>query len=165
MAYNPEKVTSNQIAYQALREQGLSKCQAAKSLGLSNSYPAYLERTGKLKYDLTAKKMVSRAHLAIKNILEGQPVGESEAPKPSTIVTAASMIYDRYQPVIHHSTNITANISPVDMTKYMINIDNSMSAQLIGNQSGREQDGPGAVSPPHDVPIPIEGGEGKKENT
>lgn len=160
------KYTANQIAICALREQGLSQSTVAKEIGVTKGYVSLIDRKVSHKWDLTDTKLVRGAHKTIKNLSRGLPIGTIDKVKDSTALAAASMIYDRYQPVVHHSTNITANISPVDMTKYMINIDNSMSAQLIENQSGREQEGPGAAdSPPHDVSIPIEGGEGKKENT
>lgn len=147
------KYTANQIAYIALREQGLSAYAAGRELGLSSGYPAYIDKQIKKHYDLTDTKLVRGAHKTIKNLSRGLPVGTIEKVKDSTALAAASMIYDRYQPAVHHSASITANISPVDMSRYMI--DNQPCTAQVEGQSVREE----AQVAPHDVPIDG-GGEG-----
>ncbi len=122
----PLKLTSNMIAYMALREQGLSKQGAARELGLSLSYPAYVETRLKGKYDLTNTGMVKLAHKAVKKLVKGQTFGTIEKVKDSTALAAAAMIMDRDQPTINlnQNMNLNADVSfiqeseEIDMSSY-----------------------------------------------
>lgn len=110
----PMKMTPNQIAYLALRKEGLNQYQAAKQLGLSTGYGSQIDKRVKNKYDLTDTKIVKKAHKAVKNLLEGKGVGTVEKVKDSTVLAAANMVYDRFQPVVKQNLNLNINQNFVD---------------------------------------------------
>lgn len=116
----PFKLTPKQQGFALLRAEGLTVEKAARSCGLDPKYGYTVEK--KLtKYNLTSSKMLSLAHSAVKNIVQGLPVGDSEAPKPSTILDAARMSMDRAYPLktISESNNLHTFIEvKVDMERY-----------------------------------------------
>lgn len=116
----PIKLTPKQQGFALLRGEGLTVENAARSCGLDPKYGYTVEK--KLtKYNLTSSKMLSLAHSAVKNIVQGLPVGDSDAPKPSTILDAAKMSMDRAFPLktINESTSLHTFINvKVDMGKY-----------------------------------------------
>jgi hypothetical protein len=117
---NEGKLTTKQIAYMALRKEGLNQCEAAENAGITRGYSTHLERKFNKKYDLTDTKMVSKAHKAIKKLIEGKPVGTVEKVKDSTVLAAASMVMDRDQPIVRQNLNLNINKTfvKVDITDY-----------------------------------------------
>ena len=49
---------------------------------------------------------------------QGNEIIEEIAPTWTNKIAAASMIYDRVEPVVHQNLNVNATISPVDLSKY-----------------------------------------------
>ena len=83
------------------------------------------------KYTLTAPKMQKLAHSAITDCLTDQPIKQVKRDKqgneiieeiPPTWtnkIAAASMVYDRVEPVIHKAESVSHHvIHPVDLSKY-----------------------------------------------
>ena len=72
-ATHPVKLNANQIAYNALREQGLSGRAASKRLGLSTGYGVETDR--KLsKYRLKGSKLVAPTFRLISKAVKMQPM-------------------------------------------------------------------------------------------
>ena len=83
------------------------------------------------KYSLTSPKITKLAHDAITDCLSDQPiiqvkkdkdgneVTEAISPTWSNKMAAASMVYDRVEPVIHRAESVSHHvIHPVDLSKY-----------------------------------------------
>lgn len=131
-ANTPIKYTPNQIAYIALREQGLNAHQAAKELGLSNGYPNYIDKKINKRFDLCDTKLVKGAHKTIKNLSQGLPVGTIEKVKDSTALAAAGMIYERYQPVkSQDNQSVSNNYTQVNIHVHANSRDVSTDCQTL----------------------------------
>lgn len=114
------KLTPKQKGFALLRAEGRSIEEAAQMVGNHPRHGYHMEKTLR-KYDLTNTKMLSLAHKAVKNIVQGLPVGESEAPKPSTILDAARMSMDRAYPLktINESNSLHTFIEvKIDLEQY-----------------------------------------------
>lgn len=114
------RLTPKQKGLALMLSEGVTVKDAAKSLGMNEKYCYGLKKNLE-RYDLTSSKMLSLAHKAVKSIVQGLPVGESEAPKPSTILDAARMSMDRAYPLktISESNNLHTFIEvKVDMDRY-----------------------------------------------
>jgi len=90
-----------------------------------------------LKYTLSHPTIVKKAHNQIKRILDGESResvkyhmdGENKVvdsvqeiiPSDTNILSAATMVYDRYEPLIQRSINLNASldIHPVDLSDYL----------------------------------------------
>jgi hypothetical protein len=86
------------------------------------------------KYSLTHPKMVKAAKSQIERILsgeareiqqqkvnkDGQVVSYTEAfyPSDTNIISAVSMVYDRYEPVVQQTVNLNIDIDPVNLDQY-----------------------------------------------
>jgi hypothetical protein len=83
------------------------------------------------KYSLLSPAMRKLAHNAIKDCLTDQPIintkrdkdgneiTEAISPTWSNKIAAASMVYDRVEPVIHKAESVSHHvIHPVDLSKY-----------------------------------------------
>lgn len=83
------------------------------------------------KYSLTTPKIAKLAHNAIIDCLTDQPIiqvkrdkdgneiNEAISPTWSNKMAAASMVYDRVEPVIHKAESVSHHvIHPVDLSKY-----------------------------------------------
>ena len=68
------------------------------------------------KYSLTSDKLQQKAHKTVLNLMQGKPIGTIDKVKDSTALAAASMVYDRTDPVIkkNMNMNISATVDPVD---------------------------------------------------
>ena len=117
----PMKMTANQIAIMALKEQGLNNNQIAKELGLSTAYPHQITKRCENKYSLSNHIMLKSAHKAVKSLLKGEPFGSITEVKDSTSLQAAKMVYDRIEPLktINESNNLHTFIEvKIDMEQY-----------------------------------------------
>lgn len=93
-----------------LKKEGMTNPQIAKVLNISPGHAKNI--SSKLtKYDLTDTKLVSVAHRSFKKLLRGQPVGDIEKVKDSTVLAATQMVFDRVQPVVRQSVNLNANLN------------------------------------------------------
>ena len=114
-------------AYAAMRSEGLKNKEICHHLGISEDYGYKLSSlNNKLsaansKYSLSSDKMQSKAHKAIDKLMQGKPFGTIDKVKDSTALAAASMVYDRTDPVIkkNMNMNINATVDPVDLSAYM----------------------------------------------
>mgnify|MGYP003395182586 CR=1 FL=1 len=96
------------------------------------------------KYSLTAPSMAKSAHSQIKRILASEPrearkyhmEGEREVvdsiqeilPSDTNILSAATMVYDRYEPVVQRSVHLNVDlmdIHPVDLARYYRQVEGS----------------------------------------
>lgn len=81
------------------------------------------------QHSLTRPDIVKLAHRAVKETLKMVEVvnskGEVTTPSHTNRLAAAQMVMDRAEPVVkvNHNLNINAEISPVDLSKYMTNVD------------------------------------------
>ena len=109
-----------QAAYVLLRENGLKTEEAAKALDYKTS-SAYQINAKLKKYSLTHKKMVKSASKVVQNILDGKAWGSIDKIKDNSALMAAQMVYDRIEPIVRQSMNLNVNadISPVDLSKYL----------------------------------------------
>ena len=117
----PMKMTANQIAYIALRGQGLNQSEAAKEIGIKPAYGCQIDKRVKGKYSLSDTKMVKAAHKAVKSLLAGEPFGSITEVKDSTSLQAAKMVYDRIEPLktINESNNLHTFIEvKIDLEQY-----------------------------------------------
>jgi len=106
---NPAK---NHIVFNALRETGLTIPQAAKVIGVTKAN-GYLIEKKKAKSILAPYTALAKK--AIKNIVQGKPVGASGPPKCSDILTAGAQILDRVEPKINLNENKSLSIN-LDIT-------------------------------------------------
>ena len=117
----PMKMTANQIAIMALREQGLNNADTARELGVSKSYVTAIDKKVNGKYSLSDTRMVKAAHKAVKSLLAGEPFGSITEVKDSTSLQAAKMVYDRIEPLktINESNNLHTFIEvKIDLEQY-----------------------------------------------
>lgn len=116
----PLKLTANQIAFAALKEQGVTSTEAAKMIGITTTYAHQLNRRLADRFSLTDTKLLKDAHRAVKKLIRGEPFGTIEKVKDSTSLAAAQMVYDRAQPVIRQNLNINADVQlvKVDLSAY-----------------------------------------------
>ena len=91
----PLKRTANQIAFAALKEQGVTSTEAAKMIGITTTYAHQLNRRLADRFSLTDTKLIKDAHRAVKKLIRGEPFGTIEKVKDSTSLAAAQMVYDR----------------------------------------------------------------------
>ncbi len=100
------------------------------------------------KYSLSAPKMQKLAHNAIQDCLTDKPIKqtltkkdkegkeieiiEETVPSWTNKIAAASMVYDRIEPVINKSQSVNVNIdvSPVDLSLYRNNVSSVSKAGL-----------------------------------
>lgn len=141
----PHKMTANQIAIAALSAQGLTQTEIGKQLGLSKTHvnQTHTKFVKSGKYDLAKKANVKGAIKTIVALSQGQPIGTIETVKDSTALTAASLIYDRYDPQITRiqqdvrtqSIQITPDIinAMSDYLKLKADIENDNGIKLIDN--------------------------------
>ena len=142
--YRPQKMTPKQIAFVALKQQGLNNSQIEKVSGITRGYGAFLEKRLEGRYDLRSNIMVKHAHRAIKSTLKMQPievekiniingiertVKEKVYPSHTNRLTAATMVMDRDQPVIQHIQSKTLLINISDATVQAM-------LQALGDSSG-----------------------------
>jgi hypothetical protein len=126
---NPQETTIKQPKTQAKTIEAIRLVQNGAdyqtALQITNNKPVISQRAiYKLKdkckkYELTNPKMVKLAHSALKDCLSDQPIlGTEVKPTWSNKIAASSMIYDRFEPVIHQQVNINTEFSPVDLSSY-----------------------------------------------
>lgn len=103
------------------------------------------------RYSLQAPKMVKLAHDAVKDCLTDQPIinvkrdkdgneiSEAISPTWTNKIAAASMVMDRYEPVItkSQSLNVTVEASPVDLSRWL-NQCNELSTDSKNNVSTQD---------------------------
>jgi len=112
---NTPKLSQRDIAYSLLRQNGLNNTDACKGLKITDARGTQIASKLKKKFDLTEETFLRPAHKAIKNILKGKSFGEVDKIKDSTVLAAASMVYDRVQPVVKHNVNVNANVNFVEV--------------------------------------------------
>ena len=113
------KLNDRQKAFALLRQNGLSPGKAAETLGYTSQHGYNLEK--KLgKYDLKKDLYVKDAAKCVRKLVKGKAFGDIEKVKDSTALTAAGMILDRHQPVVHRNENLNLNVEIdfVDLEKY-----------------------------------------------
>ena len=115
------KMTANQIAYDVLRQQGLSKHQASKQLGLSSGYGQYTEKVTKKNYEDEIAKLAPKGLKNLKKLIDAVPYGSMIEVKDSTSLAAIKEVMDRVAPkkTINESNNLHTFIEvKVDMNRY-----------------------------------------------
>jgi len=120
-----KKLTANQIAYQLLRENGLSKYTATKELGLAPSYGTYMDKALKINYMDKIAALMPRSVKTIKSLSMGQPVGEMADIKGSDVIAANKMIWDRAAPIVQDIPISNAN----SFTQININLNSTPGKQ------------------------------------
>jgi hypothetical protein len=95
----PPQYAPRYAVIDAALRAGMQQSDIAAGLRVNRSTITHAKQSLQRKYDLTTQKYVKLAANAIKQTLAGKPIGDSDAPKASTIITAAQMVYDRAQPI------------------------------------------------------------------
>ena len=98
-ARNGVEIGPRYRAVDLLQQNGFSVTETAKALGISRVQAGKIKNKIAPKYDLTSRKYLKLAAHAVKSTLSGEAVGSADAPKASTVLQAAQMVYDRVQPV------------------------------------------------------------------
>ena len=86
------------------------------------------------KHQLTSPQTVKLANNQIKRILKGEArevtqqkatkdgqvieYTEQIVPSDTNIIAAASMVYDRYEPVVRQTLNVNVDVDPVDLGQF-----------------------------------------------
>jgi hypothetical protein len=105
------------------------------------------------KYSLTAPKMQKLAHSAIQDCLTDQPIKqaiikkdkdgnaieiiEETVPSWTNKIAAASMVYDRCEPIVRQSVQINVDVDPINLDAYRnkaacdVHRENSTNEQVI----------------------------------
>ena len=106
--------------YLALRAMGANQSHAAVMAGYSKAHGVALERKLNPKDNLMSRKFVRLAGDCVRNVLSGTPWGTIEKIKDSSALAAAQMVYDRVQPVVHHTqaVNLNIDLDPVDIERF-----------------------------------------------
>ena len=114
------KLTQRDIAYSLLRKEGMNNLEATKALGVVPSRGTQIAHKLNKKYNLKEENYLKPAARAIKNILKGKTFGEVKQIKDSTVLAAASMVYDRIDPVIKQSLNVnqTTTFIKIETDRY-----------------------------------------------
>lgn len=105
--------TPKQIAYIALKQEGLNSSQAAKSLNISKAYASMLDKKIPAKYSLTNVLIVKSAFSSLRSLSKGIPVGHMVEVKGSDVLGACKEIYARAEPTIQkiQATSLSINLS------------------------------------------------------
>jgi hypothetical protein len=131
---NPQNYAPKTLQAIALVNAGLDPKEALKAVNYKHDIrPETVSRFKQKvkKYSLTAPAMVKLAHNAVKDCLTDQPIintkrdkdgneiTEAISPTWSNKIAAASMVYDRVEPVIHKAESVSHHvIHPVDLSRY-----------------------------------------------
>ena len=108
---NIGKLLPKHEGYLVLREQGFNQKEASQMVGFTPSNGCLLDRKLNPKYDLTSDKFTRLASKAVKSLIQGKAFGEIEKVKDSTALAAASMVYDRVQPIRGSDSSINPQIA------------------------------------------------------
>ena len=146
---NPQNYAPKTLQAIALVNAGLDPKEALKAVNYKQDIrPETVSRFKQKvkKYSLQAPKIVKLAHNAIIDCLTDQPIiqtkkdkdgneiNEAISPTWSNKMAAASMVYDRVEPVIHKAESVSHHvIHPVDLSKYRNDaiIDGGSSTEVI----------------------------------
>lgn len=112
---SPESL-EKQIAYQMLRENGVSITKAAETLGYATKTGYTLEKKRvelKGKTGLLTDKRIKNAYKVVDKFMKGEGVGTAKIVKDSTVMQAAKMVIDRSDPTTQDSSG--PNISFVSI--------------------------------------------------
>ncbi|MFA5340559.1 MAG: hypothetical protein WC332_02165 [Clostridia bacterium] len=111
-------------------DAGLTPRQALQAVNLKSniSNQAISKFNAKYKkYSLTTPKMQKLASKALQDCLSDKPINGEILPSYTNKIAAASMVYDRIEPVIRQNLNINVDVHPVDLSRWSnrISVDNS----------------------------------------
>jgi len=114
-------------AYAMLKLENIPHKEICETLGITSKYgyklSSSVKKAGEIvsKFSLSSDKMQSKAHKAIDKLMQGKPFGTIDKVKDSTALAAASMVYDRTDPVIkkNMNLNINATVDPLDLSAYL----------------------------------------------
>lgn len=117
-----------QQTYVTLRDQGVSLRVAAVASGYSPNSISYLSRSldQKRKQGLLSP-LVPLAKKAVKVILKGQTVGDSERPKASDILRASEIVLDREEPKVQR-----VDARQVSMSMEITDEDRKLFREILG---------------------------------
>ena len=112
----PERYGLKYEAMGVLMENGLNIPAASKVLGITRQRGHQIAK----RFDLTSRKYLSLASDRMRNILKCETYGSMEKVKDSTVLAAVQMVYDRVQPVVHHTQalNVNIDLDPVDIERF-----------------------------------------------
>lgn len=109
-----------QIAFNALRQTGLSIAKAGKLVGYESNH---VYRLDKKRRAVILDTLAPKAKKAIANTLKGEKTGNAEKPKTSDVLAASKMVMDRVQPVIqrtdHRSVSVHMEVSEDERKQYL----------------------------------------------
>jgi hypothetical protein len=105
----------------AMVNAGISPANALKAVNFKRkiSHQAIAELKQKVnKCSLSQPNIVKLAHNAIKDCLNNRPINGEIYPTHTNKLAAATMVYDRIEPVVRQNLNINIDVHPVDLTAW-----------------------------------------------
>ena len=151
---NPQNYAQKTLTAIGLVNAGLDPKEALKAVNYKHDIrPETVSRFKKKvnKYSLTHPKLVKAANNQVRRILsgerreieqqkvtkDGQVVNYTEviAPSDTNILAAASLVYDRYEPVIKQAATINIDISAINLDDYR----NKLACGLQSNSAPNPQ--------------------------
>lgn len=128
---NLPELPLNHIAYSVLRSQGFNQKEASQALKMTPSNGCRIDAKINHKYDLTNSNFIKLASNVVKNVLKGTPTEVRHTdldkngnlveiikdihPKHSEKLQAASMVYDRAQPVKRSEAEVNISFIQINL--------------------------------------------------
>lgn len=113
-----QKAEEKYLAFQLLREQGMTQEQAGKLLGYKPKTCVSIERKIRErgeKLSLLSESRIRRAHRVVDKLMAGKTFGTIESVKDSTALRAAETVLDRAEPKIHEQQAPTFSFTQVNL--------------------------------------------------
>jgi hypothetical protein len=117
---DPEKDRKH-AAYAAMIAQGMSKSQAAKTLGYSlgsiGALDKAIQNKGQ-KIGLLTESRIKKAYKVVDRFMSGRGIGDVETVKDSTVLRAAEMVIERADPKVQESGNTNINFTQINLGQF-----------------------------------------------
>ena len=136
LPFDQESVKSRKAAVLELHEQGFSLHEIAKVTNYTyNSVASVLSNLKKKNRVDPFEKLRPKAIKAIKEIVQGKAIGQSNPPNSSDILKAGTMVLDRTDPIIHQSESrsLNINLGAEDITHIDKALERHYSKQSVDN--------------------------------
>jgi hypothetical protein len=124
----PDSIAPRYAVIDACIRAGIQQSTIAKGLRVTDGSITHAKNKLKSKYSLTSTSLVKLAHSAVKQTLQGAPVGQSDPPKAANIIAAAQMVYDRAEPTKQADTG-TQNITFTQVNIELSNVDTNQGTE------------------------------------
>jgi len=135
---DPEKDRKH-AAYAAMVAQGMSKSQAAITLGYSLGSIGALDKAienKSQKIGLLTESRIKRAYKVVDRLMAGKGVGTAEIVKDSTVLKAAEMVIERADPKVQETGNTNITFTQINLNTLQSDAVNPLIKEIDVTESG-----------------------------